>query len=55
MEDSARAAIKRYDNGHLTAQQLEDRMSASHEAVSGHHGASQEQAVWLSSEERKKD
>ena len=55
MQDSAKADIKRYDDGHLTAQQLADCMSAFYEAISDLHEASQEQAAWLSNVERQKD
>ena len=55
VQASAKAAFKRYDDGHLTARQLADFMSAFYEAMSDHQDASQEQVAWLSDEERKTD
>ena len=51
----AEAAMERYQDGCLTAQQLADCMSGFYNAIGDHQDASQEQAAWLSSEERKKD
>ena len=55
IQDTTKAAIKRYDDGYLTAQQLADCMSALYETFTDQHEASNEQAAWLSSMERKKD
>ena len=55
MQASAKAAIKRYDDGDLTAKQLADFISAFYEAISTHQDVCQEQAAWLSGVERKKD
>ena len=55
MQASAKAAIKRYDDGDLSAKQLADFISAFYEAISDHQDVCQEQAAWLSDVERKKD
>ena len=52
MQASAKAAMKQYDDGDLTAQQLADCMSAFYETVSDLQDASQKQKAWLSRMER---
>ena len=55
MQTSADAVMGRHENGDLTEKQLADFVSAFYEAIGDHQDASQEQAAWLSSVERKKD
>ena len=55
IQHSARAAIKQYHEGELSAKQLVDCMSALYEAIGDHQDASKEQVALLSSMEREID
>ena len=55
MQACAEAEMERYEDGDLTAEQLADFVSAFYEAIGDHQDASQEQAAWLSSVERRID
>ena len=55
IQHSARAAIKQYHEGELSAKQLADCMSALYEAIGDHEDASKEQVTWLSNMEREID
>ena len=52
---SAKAVMKQYENGNLTAKQLADLVSAFYKAISDHQDVSQEQAAWLSNVECTED
>ena len=54
MQATARAVIKQYDDGDLSAKQLAEFVSSFYEVISDNQDANQEQAAWLSDMERKR-